>query len=152
MVDEFPILFIAAALAEGRTVTTGLDELRVKESDRLAVMAAGLQAIGARVEESEDGLIIDGTKGSMARFINHSCAPNCEVRMVKVHGTPRMAVFAGENGIMTGEELTYDYNFDNFGTTKQPCYCGASNCRGTLSKRLNAAEQKKQAGMSRQAS
>lgn len=63
MVDEFPILFIAAALAEGRTVTTGLDELRVKESDRLAVMATGLQAIGARVEESEDGLIIDGTSG-----------------------------------------------------------------------------------------
>ncbi|GAA0860767.1 3-phosphoshikimate 1-carboxyvinyltransferase [Sphingopyxis soli] len=63
MVDEFPILFIAAALAEGRTVTTGLDELRVKESDRLAVMATGLQAIGARVEESEDGLIIDGTGG-----------------------------------------------------------------------------------------
>lgn len=63
MVDEFPILFIAAALAEGRTVTTGLDELRIKESDRLAVMATGLKAIGARVEESEDGLIIDGTGG-----------------------------------------------------------------------------------------
>ncbi|APZ97590.1 3-phosphoshikimate 1-carboxyvinyltransferase [Sphingopyxis sp. QXT-31] len=63
MVDEFPILFVAAALAEGRTTTTGLDELRVKESDRLAVMAAGLQAIGARVEESEDGLVIDGTGG-----------------------------------------------------------------------------------------
>jgi 3-phosphoshikimate 1-carboxyvinyltransferase len=63
MVDEFPILFVAAALAEGRTTTTGLDELRVKESDRLAVMATGLQAIGARVEESEDGLIIDGTGG-----------------------------------------------------------------------------------------
>ena len=63
MIDEFPILFIAAALAEGRTVTTGLDELRVKESDRLAVMATGLKAIGARVEESEDGLIIDGTGG-----------------------------------------------------------------------------------------
>lgn len=63
MIDEFPILFIAAALAEGRTVTAGLDELRVKESDRLAVMAAGLQAIGARVEESADGLIIDGTGG-----------------------------------------------------------------------------------------
>ena len=63
MIDEFPILFVAAALAEGRTVTTGLDELRVKESDRLAVMAAGLKAIGARVEESEDGLVIDGTGG-----------------------------------------------------------------------------------------
>jgi len=63
MIDEYPILFVAAALAEGRTTTTGLDELRVKESDRLAVMAAGLKAIGARVEESEDGLVIDGSGG-----------------------------------------------------------------------------------------
>ncbi|MGQ3100629.1 MAG: 3-phosphoshikimate 1-carboxyvinyltransferase [Sphingopyxis solisilvae] len=63
MIDEFPILFVAAALAEGRTVTKGLDELRVKESDRLAVMATGLTAIGARVTESEDGLVIDGTGG-----------------------------------------------------------------------------------------
>jgi 3-phosphoshikimate 1-carboxyvinyltransferase len=63
MIDEYPILFVAAALAEGRTVTTGLDELRVKESDRLAVMAAGLTAIGAQVEESADGLAIDGTGG-----------------------------------------------------------------------------------------
>src|SRR3546814_4298413 len=63
MIDEFPILFVAAALAEGRTVTTGRDELRVKESDRLSVMAAGLQAIGARVEESADGLVIEGTGG-----------------------------------------------------------------------------------------
>lgn len=63
MIDEFPILFVAAALAEGRTVTRGLEELRVKESDRLAVMAEGLRAIGARVEETEDGLILDGTGG-----------------------------------------------------------------------------------------
>lgn len=63
MIDEFPILFIAAALAEGRTVTTGLEELRVKESDRLAVMATGLAAIGVHVEESEDGLVIEGTGG-----------------------------------------------------------------------------------------
>ncbi|ODU23022.1 3-phosphoshikimate 1-carboxyvinyltransferase, partial [Sphingopyxis sp. SCN 67-31] len=63
MIDEYPILFVAAALAEGATVTTGLDELRVKESDRLSVMAAGLAAIGVRVEESEDGLVIHGTGG-----------------------------------------------------------------------------------------
>lgn len=94
--------------------------------------------------ELERGLIIDGTKGSMARFINHSCEPNCEVRMVKVNGTPRMGVFAGERGIATGEELTYDYNFDNFGTMRQKCYCGAPNCRGYLSKRLNKEEQKRQ--------
>ena len=63
MIDEFPILFIAAAFAKGRTQTSGLEELRVKESDRLAVMAAGLAAIGAQVEEAEDGLIIQGTGG-----------------------------------------------------------------------------------------
>lgn len=63
MIDEFPILFVAAALAKGRTVTRGLDELRVKESDRITTMAEGLRTIGARVEETEDGLIIDGTGG-----------------------------------------------------------------------------------------
>ena len=63
MVDEFPVLFVAAALASGRTVMRGLEELRVKESDRIAVMAEGLRAIGARVEEIADGLIVDGTGG-----------------------------------------------------------------------------------------
>jgi 3-phosphoshikimate 1-carboxyvinyltransferase len=63
MIDEFPVLFVAAALAQGRTITSGLDELRVKESDRLAVMATALAAAGARVEEHEDGLVIDGTGG-----------------------------------------------------------------------------------------
>ncbi len=63
MIDEFPVLFVAAALAEGRTVTSGLEELRVKESDRLEVMAAALEAAGARVEEREDGLVIDGSGG-----------------------------------------------------------------------------------------
>jgi 3-phosphoshikimate 1-carboxyvinyltransferase len=63
MIDEFPILFVAAALAEGRTTARGLDELRVKESDRIATMAEGLRACGARVEELADGLVIDGTGG-----------------------------------------------------------------------------------------
>ncbi len=63
MVDEFPVLFVAAALAEGTTRTTGLDELRVKESDRLAAMAAALTLAGAQVDEQEDGLIIHGTGG-----------------------------------------------------------------------------------------
>ena len=67
MIDEFPVLFVAAALAQGRTVTGGLDELRVKESDRLAAMAAALTAAGARVEETTDGLIIDGTGGEPLR-------------------------------------------------------------------------------------
>jgi 3-phosphoshikimate 1-carboxyvinyltransferase len=63
MIDEFPVLFVAAALANGTTRTTGLEELRVKESDRLATMAAALTLAGARVEEHEDGLTIHGTGG-----------------------------------------------------------------------------------------
>ncbi|MFN3457231.1 MAG: 3-phosphoshikimate 1-carboxyvinyltransferase [Novosphingobium sp.] len=63
MVDEFPILFVAAALARGRTVTTGLEELRVKESDRISAMRAALELAGAKVTETEDGLMIDGTGG-----------------------------------------------------------------------------------------
>jgi 3-phosphoshikimate 1-carboxyvinyltransferase len=63
MVDEFPILFIAAAMAKGRSVFRGLEELRVKESDRIAVMATGLRAIGVDVQEIEDGLIINGRSG-----------------------------------------------------------------------------------------
>mgnify|MGYP001765651582 CR=1 FL=1 len=67
MIDEFPALFVAAALAEGTTVTTGLDELRVKESDRLSAMATALSAVGAKVVETEDGLTITGTGGESLR-------------------------------------------------------------------------------------
>ena len=65
MIDEFPILFVAAALASGTTTTTGLKELRVKESDRLSVMARALTKAGASVEEEADGLIIHGTGGKL---------------------------------------------------------------------------------------
>ncbi|BBF70724.1 3-phosphoshikimate 1-carboxyvinyltransferase [Sphingomonas bisphenolicum] len=64
MIDEYPVAFIAAALAQGRSVFRGLDELRVKESDRIATMAAGLRAIGVSIEELEDGIIIEGSGGA----------------------------------------------------------------------------------------
>lgn len=60
MIDEYPILAVAAAFAEGRTVMRGLEELRVKESDRLSAIVAGLRANGVTVEELEDGLIVEG--------------------------------------------------------------------------------------------
>ena len=67
MIDEFPVLFVAAALASGTTTSSGLDELRVKESDRLAAMNAALTGAGARVEERADGLVIEGTGGDPLR-------------------------------------------------------------------------------------
>ena len=65
MIDEYPVAFIAAAFAEGRSIFRGLEELRVKESDRITTMAEGLRAIGVTVEELEDGIIIEGTGGAL---------------------------------------------------------------------------------------
>lgn len=63
MIDEYPILFVAAAMAHGRTEMRGIGELRVKESDRIATMATGLKAAGVMVDELPDGLIITGSGG-----------------------------------------------------------------------------------------
>ncbi|SOB75854.1 3-phosphoshikimate 1-carboxyvinyltransferase [Marinobacter sp. LV10R510-11A] len=59
-IDEFPALFIAAACATGRTVLTGAEELRVKESDRIQVMADGLATLGIETTVTEDGIVIEG--------------------------------------------------------------------------------------------
>lgn len=63
MIDEYPVLFVAAAFAEGRTIARGAEELRVKESDRIAAMVAALAPNGVPLEEFEDGLAITGTGG-----------------------------------------------------------------------------------------
>lgn len=65
MIDEYPILFVAAALAKGRSTIRGIEEMRVKESDRIATMAKALTACGARVEELPDGLIVHGSDGEL---------------------------------------------------------------------------------------
>ena len=64
-IDEFPVIFVAAACARGRTVLTGAEELRVKESDRIQVMADGLQTLGIDAQATPDGMIIEaGAIGS----------------------------------------------------------------------------------------
>ena len=70
-IDEFPALFIAAACAEGRTVLRGAEELRVKESDRIQVMADGLQLLGIKAEPTPDGIIIDGGVMGSATVDSH---------------------------------------------------------------------------------
>lgn len=61
MIDEYPILAVAASYANGRTIMRGLAELRVKESDRLAAIATGLSACGVRVDVAGDDLIVEGS-------------------------------------------------------------------------------------------
>jgi 3-phosphoshikimate 1-carboxyvinyltransferase len=67
MIDEYPILAVAAALAEGPTTMQGLSELRVKESDRLAAVARGLAACGVAYEEGPDSLVVHGSGGRRVR-------------------------------------------------------------------------------------
>jgi 3-phosphoshikimate 1-carboxyvinyltransferase len=69
-IDEFPALFIAAACARGRTVLRGAEELRVKESDRIAAMAEGLTTLGIANEVLEDGIIIEG--GTLGGGVIHT--------------------------------------------------------------------------------
>lgn len=67
-IDEFPVLFIAAAAATGETVLTGAEELRVKESDRIQVMADGLIALGIDAKPTHDGIVIQGLGGTDKRI------------------------------------------------------------------------------------
>ncbi|MEK7322901.1 MAG: 3-phosphoshikimate 1-carboxyvinyltransferase [Pseudomonadota bacterium] len=70
-IDEFPALFIAAACAEGETVLTGAEELRVKESDRIQVMADGLSALGVEAKPTPDGMVIQGGALKDGRINSH---------------------------------------------------------------------------------
>lgn len=70
-IDEFPVLFVAAACAEGETVLTGAEELRVKESDRIQVMADGLIACGIDARPTPDGIIIQGGQLGGATVESH---------------------------------------------------------------------------------
>jgi 3-phosphoshikimate 1-carboxyvinyltransferase len=78
MIDEYPVLAVAAAFAEGRTVMQGLGELRVKESDRLAAVARGLEMNGVSCREGEDSLAVDGGRvrggGRVAAHLDHRIA------------------------------------------------------------------------------
>lgn len=87
MIDEFPVLFVAAALAEGETRVTGAAELRVKESDRIGVMAVGLRALGADIDESADGAVIRGRPaldgGEVDSATDHRCAMSLAIAALR---------------------------------------------------------------------
>jgi len=112
MVDEFPVLFVAASLAQGRTICTGLDEVRVKESDRITVMAQALTLAGATVEETPDGMIIDGTGGAPLRGGNNQA--------VVTHLDHRIAMsmavagLASQAGVLVDDTSPIATSFPNF--------------------------------------
>lgn len=93
MIDELPVLFVAAALARGRTAIRGAAELRVKESDRIATMATGLRALGVAIEETPDGAIIDGGSigsGIVETYLDHRIAMSFAVAGLVSEGSVRI--------------------------------------------------------------
>ena len=111
MIDEYPVLAIAAAFAQGRTTMRGLGELRVKESDRISAMARGLAANGVTVEELEDGMIVDGRPGdvpgggTVETFMDHRIAMSFLVMGC-----------ASRNPVTVDEDEMIATSFPNFST------------------------------------
>ena len=110
-IDEFPVIFVAAAAASGKTSFSGIGELRVKESDRIAAMAAGLRALGITVEESEDAAVVHGGEfagGSVESCSDHRIAMSLAIAgsvataPVTVHDIDAVATsFPGFADLMT---------------------------------------------------
>ena len=95
LIDELPLIACLAAYAEGETRVTGAEELRVKESDRIAVVVSNLRALGADAEELPDGFVVRGT------------SPTLRGRVV-THGDHRMAMAFGVLGALPGNEIDVD--------------------------------------------
>ncbi len=110
-IDEFPVVFVAAAAASGETSFAGIGELRVKESDRIAAMAAGLRELGIRVEESDNGAVVHGGRfagGSVVSCGDHRIAMSLAIAgsvataPVMVHDIDAVATsFPGFADLMT---------------------------------------------------
>nr|WP_178119290.1 bifunctional prephenate dehydrogenase/3-phosphoshikimate 1-carboxyvinyltransferase [Pseudomonas lalkuanensis] len=119
-IDEFPVLFVAAACAEGRTVLRGAEELRVKESDRIQVMADGLLALGVKAEPTPDGIVIEGGPmggGEVWSHGDHRIAMSFSVASlrasapIRIHDCANVATsfpnflgLAAQSGIRVAEE------------------------------------------------
>jgi 3-phosphoshikimate 1-carboxyvinyltransferase len=113
-IDEFPVLCVAASVAEGDTVISGAEELRVKESDRIATMSRELKAMGALIEERPDGMIIRGLgQGGENGRLNAA-------GKAQSHGDHRVAMSLAIGGLTAEESMTIgdtscvDTSFPNF--------------------------------------
>ena len=93
-IDEFPVVFVAAACAEGETLLTGAEELRVKESDRIQAMADGLQALGIQADPTPDGIRVQGGTirgGSVDSLGDHRIAMSFAVAALRAQQAIRIA-------------------------------------------------------------
>ncbi|KAJ2747272.1 histone methyltransferase set1 [Coemansia sp. BCRC 34301] len=115
---EFVIEYI------GERIRSQLADLREEQYEREGIGSSYLFRV-------DDEIVIDATKcGNVARFVNHSCEPNCIAKTIVAGGTKRIVIYASHD-IQVGEEVTYDYKFPPE-EVKIPCLCGSVNCRGYL--------------------
>lgn len=116
----------------GEVMTTSEFEQRMK-----GIYAKDVNHYALKIDKT---FVIDAArKGSIARFVNHSCEPNCYIEKLYVNGLPRMVLFASFP-IAVDEEITFDYRFDSFEVTAQHCYCGSANCRKSWNGSGSSAE------------
>ncbi|KAJ1665678.1 histone methyltransferase set1 [Coemansia sp. RSA 1646] len=116
--SEFVIEYI------GERIRSQLADLREEQYEREGIGSSYLFRV-------DDEIVVDATKcGNVARFVNHSCEPNCIAKTIVADGTKRIVIYASHD-IQVGEEITYDYKFPSE-DVKIPCLCGTTNCRGYL--------------------
>ncbi|GJQ75891.1 putative histone-lysine N-methyltransferase [Trypoxylus dichotomus] len=91
----------------------------------------------------KDRMLDAGPKGNVARFMNHSCQPNCETQKWTVNGDTRVGLFAMDD-IPANTELTFNYNLECVGKEKKICKCGASNCSGFIGVKAKQVDKKQE--------
>ncbi|KAK9270249.1 hypothetical protein L1049_025826 [Liquidambar formosana] len=108
----------------GELIRPRISDIRERQYEKMGIGSSYLFRL-------DDGYVVDATKrGGIARFINHSCEPNCYTKVISVEGQKKIFIYAKRH-IATGEEITYNYKFP-LEEKKIPCNCGSRRCRGSL--------------------
>ncbi|CAM6036019.1 unnamed protein product [Sphagnum compactum] len=108
----------------GEIVRRQVSDLRERQYETLGIGSSYLFRV-------DDDIVVDATRrGGLARFINHSCDPNCYTKIISVEGQKKVVIYS-KRAISAGEELTYDYKFP-IEENKIPCFCRTPRCRGFL--------------------
>ncbi|KAJ3696523.1 hypothetical protein LUZ61_000228 [Rhynchospora tenuis] len=108
----------------GEVIRGRISDIREQQYEKMGIGSSYLFRL-------DDDYVIDATKsGGLARFINHSCEPNCYTKVIPVDGQKKIFIYAKRH-IKAGEELTYNYKFP-LEEKKIPCNCGARRCRGSM--------------------
>ncbi|KAG6648175.1 histone-lysine N-methyltransferase ATXR7 isoform X1 [Carya illinoinensis] len=116
--DDFVIEYV------GELIRPRISDIRERHYEKMGIGSSYLFRL-------DDGYVVDATKrGGIARFINHSCEPNCYTKVITVEGQKKIFIYAKRH-IAAGEEITYNYKFP-LEEKKIPCHCGSRKCRGSL--------------------